>query len=85
MKYENTATEKFTFSPGIWRFASEQKKLSGFAFTIEEVKPIIESFSLKGQYLFKGGLEFVAKINIGGENSKIKIAPLLWRGVGERL
>ena len=42
MKYENTATEKFTFSPGIWRFASEQKKLSGFAFTIEEVKPIIE-------------------------------------------
>lgn len=74
MKYENTATEKFTFSPGNWSFASPQKKLSGFAFNISEVKPIIGPFSLNGQYLFKGGLEFVAKINIGSENSKIGIS-----------
>ena len=74
MKYENTAAEKFTFSPGNWSFASPQKKLSGFAFNISEVKPIIGPFSLNGQYLFKGGLEFVAKINIGSENSKIGIS-----------
>ncbi len=74
MNYENTATEKFSFKPGVWKFASAQKKLAGFAFTISDVKPIIGAFSLNGQYLFKGGVEFVAKINIGSENSKIAIA-----------
>jgi hypothetical protein len=74
MNYENTATEKFSFKTGVWKFASAQKKLAGFAFTISDVKPIIGAFSLNGQYLFKGGVEFVAKINIGSENSKIAIA-----------
>ena len=74
MNYDNVATEKFTFKPGNWSFASPQKKLAGFAFTISDVKPIIGAFTLNGQYLFKGGIEFVAKINIGSESSKIAIA-----------
>lgn len=74
MNYENTASEKFTFKTGNWSFASPQKKLAGFAFTISDVKPILGPFSLSGQYLAKCGLEFVAKINIGSENSKIAIA-----------
>ena len=61
MNYENTATEKFSFKPGIWKFASEEKKLAGFAFAISDVKPIIGAFSLNGQYLFKGGIEVGSK------------------------
>jgi hypothetical protein len=74
MNYDNAAQEKFDFKPGKWSFASPQKKLAGFAFTISDVKPVNTTFSLNGQYIFKGGIEFVAKINIGSENSKIAIA-----------
>jgi hypothetical protein len=74
MNYDNLGTEKFTFKPGVWKFASGQKKLAGFAFNISEVKPVNIAFSTSGQYLFKGGIEFVAKINIGSENSKVAIA-----------
>jgi hypothetical protein len=76
MSYDKTAQETFTFNPGQWSFASPQKKLSGFAFTITDVKPKIEPIGTgaEKQYLFKGGVEFVAKINIGSENSKICIS-----------
>jgi hypothetical protein len=76
MSYDKTAQETFTFNPGHWSFASPQKKLSGFAFTIVDVKPKIEPIGTgtEKQYLFKGGVEFVAKINIGSENSKIGIS-----------
>ena len=74
MLYENVATEKFKFQPGVWKLPETQTKLAGFPFTIKEVKPIIGAFALNGQYLFKGGIEFVAKINLGSEKSKIAIA-----------
>lgn len=75
MTYDKNAQESFTFSPGHWSFASPQKKLSGFAFTITDVKPKIEPINAgtEKQYLFKGGVELVAKINIGSENSNIHI------------
>jgi len=76
MIYDKTAQESFTFTTGHWSFASPQKKLSGFSFTITDVKPKIEPIGTgaEKQYLFKGGVEFVAKINIGSENSKIGIS-----------
>jgi len=76
MSYDKTAQETFTFNPGQWSFASPQKKLCGFSFTITDVKPKIEPIGTgtEKQYLFKGGVEFVAKINIGSENSKIGIS-----------
>jgi len=82
MTYNNTP-QTFTFNPGQWSFASPQKKLSGFPFTIEDVKAKIDSTTITdlsvnptadGQYLFKGGVEITAKINIGSENSKISIS-----------
>ena len=74
LKYDNLATEKLDFDPGNWKFASAQKKLAGFSFTIEDVKPVINSLSLTGQFIFRGGVEFKAKINIGSDNSKFKIS-----------
>ena len=76
MVYNKTTAESFTFSPGQWSFASPQKKLSGFAFTITDVVSTLDPIttSAENQYVFKGGLEFIAKINIGSENSKIKIS-----------
>lgn len=76
MVYSKNSQETFTLSTGNWSFASPQKKLSGFAFTITEVKPKIEPISAgtEKQYLFKGGVEFVAKINIGSENSTVQIS-----------
>lgn len=75
MTYTTGTTDNFTFSPGQWSFASPQKKLSGFAFTITDVKPKIDPIGTgtEKQYLFKGGVELVAKINIGSENSNIAI------------
>ncbi|HEY5325958.1 MAG TPA: hypothetical protein VIJ27_03075, partial [Mucilaginibacter sp.] len=76
MTYKKMAKDTFTFNPGQWSFASPQKKLAGFAFTITNVVPKIEPISpgTEKQYLFKGGVEFVAKINIGSENSNIAIS-----------
>lgn len=76
MAYNKSAQESFTFNPGHWSFASPQKKLSGFSFTITDVKPKIEPIGAgsEKQYLFKGGVELVAKINIGSENSNICIS-----------
>ncbi|HVW97844.1 MAG TPA: hypothetical protein VHA56_17880 [Mucilaginibacter sp.] len=76
MTYDKNGQETFTFNPGHWSFASPQKKLSGFAFTITDVKPKIEPIGTgtEKQYLFKGGVELVAKINIGSENSNINIS-----------
>ena len=76
MVYNKTTAESFTFSPGQWSFASPQKKLSGFSFTITDVVSTLDPIttSAENQYVFKGGLEFIAKINIGSENSKIKIS-----------
>jgi hypothetical protein len=75
MTYNKNAQESFTFNPGHWAFASPQKKLSGFPFTITEVKPKIDPIipGTEKQYLFKGGVEITAKINIGSENSNIHI------------
>ncbi|MEJ7693427.1 hypothetical protein [Daejeonella sp.] len=76
MVYSKNSQESFSLSTGSWSFASPQKKLSGFAFTITEIKPKIEPIGAgtEKQYLFKGGVEFVAKINIGSENSQIQIS-----------
>ncbi|MEO8884508.1 MAG: hypothetical protein ABI367_00485 [Mucilaginibacter sp.] len=76
MTYNKNAQESFTFDSGHWSFASPQKKLSGFAFTITNVKPKIEVINqtTEKQYLFKGGVELDAKINIGSENSNISIS-----------
>ncbi|HEY8660555.1 MAG TPA: hypothetical protein VIL78_16080, partial [Hanamia sp.] len=76
MSYKKDTAEKFSFDVGHWSFASPQKKLSGFSFMITDVKPKIEPISTTAekQYLFKGGVEFVAKINIGSENSNIGIS-----------
>jgi len=76
MTYDKNAQESFSFDPGHWSFASPQKKLSGFAFTITDVHPKIEPIGTgtEKQYLFKGGVELVAKINIGSENSNISIS-----------
>ncbi len=76
MVYSKNSQETFTLTTGSWSFASPQKKLSGFAFTITDVKPKIEPISAgtEKQYLFKGGIEFVAKINIGSENSTVQIS-----------
>lgn len=76
MSYKKVPGESFSFNPGQWSFASPQKKLSGFAFTITNVVPKIDLISggAEKQYLFKGGIEFVAKINIGSENSNIAIS-----------
>lgn len=76
LHYAKSTEETFTFQPGHWAFASPQKKLSGFAFTITDVKAKIEPIGAgtEKQYLFKGGVEFVAKINIGSENSPIQIS-----------
>jgi hypothetical protein len=76
MFYKKTTKDTFSFSVGHWSFASPQKKLSGFAFTIIDVKPKIDPIGAgaEKQYLFKGGIEFVAKINIGSENSNVAIS-----------
>jgi hypothetical protein len=76
LHYMKAADETFTFQPGHWSFASPQKKLSGFAFTITDVKAKIMPIGAgtEKQYLFKGGVEFVAKINIGSENSNVQIS-----------
>lgn len=76
LSYTKNATENFTLNTGHWSFASPQKKLAGFAFTITDVKPKINPIGTGTQaaYLFSGGVEFVAKINIGSENSKIGIS-----------
>lgn len=76
LSYSKNTTETFTLNTGHWAFASPQKKLAGFAFTITDVKPKINPIGTgsQKQYLFSGGVEFVAKINIGSENSKIGIS-----------
>lgn len=76
MTYKKSGEETFTLNTGHWSFASPQKKFSGFSFNITEVKPKIEPIGAgaEKQYLFKGGVQFVAKINIGSENSKIGIS-----------
>ncbi|MCK9402390.1 MAG: hypothetical protein M0Q26_03235 [Chitinophagaceae bacterium] len=76
MTYVTGTADNFSFNPGQWSFASPQKKLSGFAFTITDVKPKIDPIGTgtEKQYLFKGGVELVAKINIGSENSNIAIS-----------
>lgn len=76
MSYKKDTAENFSFDVGHWSFASPQKKLSGFSFMITDVKPKILPISTttEKQYLFKGGVEFVAKINIGSENSNIGIS-----------
>ncbi|OIR14215.1 hypothetical protein GALL_46760 [mine drainage metagenome] len=76
MSYKKDTAENFSFDVGHWSFASPQKKLSGFSFMITDVKPKILPISAttEKQYLFKGGVEFVAKINIGSENSNIGIS-----------
>lgn len=76
MTYSTGSSDNFTFNPGQWSFASPQKKFSGFAFTITDVKPKIDPVETiaEKQYLFKGGVELVAKINIGSENSNIAIS-----------
>lgn len=76
MTYTTGNSDNFSFNPGQWKFASSQKKLSGFAFTITDVKPKIDPITTvsEKQYLFKGGVELVAKINIGSENSNINIS-----------
>ena len=70
---KNNTEEDFDFSVGHWSFASPPKKLAGFAFTITDVKPKIEPVTetSEKQYLFKGGVEFVAKINIGSDKVAI--------------
>jgi hypothetical protein len=76
MHYQKSTDETFIFQPGHWSFASPQKKLSGFAFTITDVKAKILPIGAgtEKQFLFKGGVEFVAKINIGSENSPVQIS-----------
>ncbi len=76
LTYVTGTADNFSFTPGQWSFASPQKKLSGFAFTITDVKPKIDPIGTgtEKQYLFKGGVELVAKINIGSENSNIAIS-----------
>lgn len=76
MSYSKAATESFSFDPGNWSFASPQKKLSGFSFTITDVHPKIDPVGAgtEKQYVFKGGVELVAKINIGSENSNVAIS-----------
>jgi hypothetical protein len=73
MSYLKSDEEKFTFDVGHWSFASPQKKLSGFSFTITDVVPKIEPIiqSSEAQYIFKGGVEFVAIINIGTDKVNI--------------
>jgi hypothetical protein len=74
MIYKKNATQNFTFNVGNWAFASPQKYLFGFPYSITEVKPFFEPIvpNTDGDYLFKGGIEFVAKINIG--NDKIAVS-----------
>ncbi len=76
LSYTKSERDTFELNTGHWSFASPQKKLAGFAFTITDVKPKIDPISAgsEKQYLFKGGVEFVVKINIGSENSKIAIS-----------
>jgi len=76
MSYKKDTSENFSFDVGHWSFASPQKKLSGFSFMITDVKPKILPISTttEKQYLFKGGVEFVVKINIGSEKSNIGIS-----------
>jgi len=76
MSYTKAEKDTFKLNVGHWSFASPQKKLSGFAFNITDVKPKIEPIGVgaEKQYLFKGGVEFVAKINIGSENSNVAIS-----------
>lgn len=70
---KNGTSDGFTFSPGHWAFASPQKKLCGFSFTIIDVKPKIEPIiqTSEANYLLKGGVEFTAKINVGTEKLAI--------------
>jgi len=76
MSYTKSERDTFKLNTGHWSFASPQKKLAGFAFNITDVKPKIEPIGAgsEKQYLFKGGVEFDAKINIGSENSNIAIS-----------
>ncbi|MEI7527109.1 MAG: hypothetical protein WCJ95_22355, partial [Mariniphaga sp.] len=76
MSYTKSEKDTFKLSTGHWSFASPQKKLAGFAFNITDVKPKIEPIGAgsEKQFLFKGGVEFDARINIGSENSNIAIS-----------
>lgn len=76
MYYKKATTDSFSLNVGNWSFASPQKMFSGFAFTITDIVPKIEPIGAgaEKQYLFKGGMEFVAKMNIGSENSNVAIS-----------
>lgn len=76
MYYRKSKADSFALNVGNWSFASPQKKLCGFAFTITSVDPKIEPISAgtEKQYLFKGGIDVAAKINIGSENSNVNIS-----------
>ena len=74
MTYQKNATEHFTFNTGNWSFASPQKKICKFAFTITDIVPKIEPIIpgvAESQYLFKGGVCFKAKMNIGTDKVAI--------------
>ena len=86
MSYSKNAAENFSFNTGHWSFASPQKKILGFSYTISDIKfkydaivPITDPSTSATDYLFKGGLELKATINIGSDKvsvcgeTKIKI------------
>ncbi len=61
----NASGDEFNFEPGQWSFASPQKSLAKFPFTVQNYKPIVDNISFQGGGLvFKGGISFDFVLNL---------------------
>ena len=75
------------FNHGVWSFASPQKKLNRFNFSIENFQSVTE-YDLKEGELYVGGIGFDAVVNLGdkiGGIAGLKILGSIEKNPGERL
>lgn len=75
------------FDHGVWSFASPQKKLNRFNFSIENFKAVTK-FNLQEGELFVGGIGFDAVVNLGdriGGVAGLEVLGSIEKNPGERL
>lgn len=75
------------FNHGVWSFASPQKKLNRFNFSIENFESVTE-YNLQQGELFVGGIGFDAVVNLGkkiGGVAGLKILGKIEKQPGQRL
>lgn len=68
-KYNTNSSNKFTFSPPMWSFASPQKKAHGFPLTINHIQ--YQSLPITGTEDLHGQLNFDMLLNLSGGSSNV--------------